>query len=78
MGFHQLLGAAWERSTMNQDSASAPTPHPHGPCPYTRGIWHPILGGTQKWKMLTFEGGHLFFLMKERQKFLDAVAELVK
>ena len=29
-------------------------------------------------KMLTFEGGHLFFLMKERQKFLDAVAEFVK
>ena len=28
-------------------------------------------------KMLTFEGGHLFFLMKERQKFLDAVAEFV-
>ncbi len=24
-------------------------------------------------KMLTFEGGHLFFLMRERQQFLDAV-----
>jgi len=32
----------------------------------------------QMLKMLTFEGGHLFFLMKERQKFLDAVAEFVK
>ncbi len=29
-------------------------------------------------KMLTFGGGHLFFLIKERQKFLDAVAEFLK
>ena len=29
-------------------------------------------------KMLTFEGGHIFFLMKERQQFLEAVVEFVK
>jgi 3-oxoadipate enol-lactonase len=34
--------------------------------------------GIKDSKMLTFEGGHLFFLMKERQKFLDAVAEFLK
>ena len=34
--------------------------------------------GIKGSKMLTFEGGHLFFLMRERQKFLDAVAEFVK
>jgi pimeloyl-ACP methyl ester carboxylesterase len=33
--------------------------------------------GIQGSKMLTFSGGHLFFLMKERQKFLDAIAEFV-
>jgi 3-oxoadipate enol-lactonase len=34
--------------------------------------------GIKDSKMLTFEGGHLFFLMKERQQFLDAVAEFLK
>ena len=34
--------------------------------------------GIKGSKMLTFEGGHLFFLMKERQQFLDTVAEFVK
>ena len=34
--------------------------------------------GIKDSKMLTFEGGHLFFLMKERLTFLEAVAELVK
>ncbi|HEY6284385.1 MAG TPA: alpha/beta hydrolase [Ktedonobacteraceae bacterium] len=34
--------------------------------------------GIKGSNMLTFEGGHLFFLMRERQKFLDAVAEFVK
>jgi 3-oxoadipate enol-lactonase len=29
-------------------------------------------------KMLTFEGGHIFFLIKERQKFLDMIAEFVQ
>ena len=33
--------------------------------------------GIQGSKMLTFAGGHLFFLMKERQQFLDATAEFV-
>jgi hypothetical protein len=33
--------------------------------------------GIQGSKMLTFAGGHLFFLMKERQQFLDAIAEFV-
>ena len=28
-------------------------------------------------KMLTFAGGHLFLFMKERQQFLDAIAEFV-
>lgn len=28
-------------------------------------------------KMLTFDGGHLFFLMRERQQFLDAVEAFV-
>jgi 3-oxoadipate enol-lactonase len=34
--------------------------------------------GIKDSKILTFEGGHLFFLMRERQQFLDAVAEFVK
>jgi pimeloyl-ACP methyl ester carboxylesterase len=34
--------------------------------------------GIKDSKMLTFKGGHLFFLMKERQQFLDAVAEFLK
>ncbi len=29
----------------DQDSASAPAPQPRSPCPYTRDIWHPIVGG---------------------------------
>jgi pimeloyl-ACP methyl ester carboxylesterase len=33
--------------------------------------------GIQGSKMLTFEGGHVFFFMKERQQFLDAIAEFV-
>ena len=31
---------------MHQDSASAPTHHPHSPCPYVRGMEHPLVGGT--------------------------------
>lgn len=34
--------------------------------------------GIKNSKMLTFESGHIFFLMRERQKFLDTVAEFVK
>jgi 3-oxoadipate enol-lactonase len=34
--------------------------------------------GIKNSKMLTFEGGHIFFLMKERQLFLEAVAEFAK
>jgi hypothetical protein len=41
--FHQLSGAECERY---QDSASAPTPRPHSPCPYSRDIWHLIVGRT--------------------------------
>ena len=33
--------------------------------------------GIQGSKMLTFAGGHLFFLMKECKEFLNAIAELV-
>jgi 3-oxoadipate enol-lactonase len=33
--------------------------------------------GIKGSKMLTFAGGHVFFLMKERQQFLDAIAEFV-
>jgi pimeloyl-ACP methyl ester carboxylesterase len=33
--------------------------------------------GIQGSKMLTFAGGHVFFFMKERQQFLDAIAEFV-
>ena len=33
--------------------------------------------GIKDSKMLAFEGGHLFFLMGERQQFLEAVAEFV-
>jgi 3-oxoadipate enol-lactonase len=33
--------------------------------------------GIQGSKLLTFEGGHLFFLMRERQQFLDAVEAFV-
>ena len=35
--------------------------------------------GIKGSKMLTFEGGHLFFLMKERQKFLEKLSiDLIK
>ncbi len=34
--------------------------------------------GIEDSKMLTFEGGHIFFLMRERQQFLEAVAEFAK
>ena len=34
--------------------------------------------GIKGSKMLTFAGGHLFFLIKERQQFLDAIAEFIK
>lgn len=33
--------------------------------------------GIKGSKMLTFAGGHVFFFMKERQQFLDAIAEFV-
>jgi len=33
--------------------------------------------GIEDSKMLTFEGGHIFFLMRERQRFLDAIADVV-
>jgi 3-oxoadipate enol-lactonase len=33
--------------------------------------------GIKGSKMLAFAGGHLFFFMKERQQFLDAIAEFV-
>jgi 3-oxoadipate enol-lactonase len=35
---------------------------------------HAAIQGSQ---MLTFAGGHLFFFMRERQQFLDAIAEFV-
>jgi len=34
--------------------------------------------GIKGSKMLTFAGGHLFFFMKERQQFLDAIAGYVR
>ncbi len=34
--------------------------------------------GIKGSKMLAFAGGHIFFFMKERQRFLDAIAEFVK
>jgi hypothetical protein len=34
------------RTAGHQDSASAPTPHPHSPCPYRMEIWHQIVNGT--------------------------------
>ncbi|HBE29354.1 MAG TPA: alpha/beta hydrolase, partial [Ktedonobacter sp.] len=34
--------------------------------------------GIKGSKMLTFAGGHLFFFMKERQQFLDAIADFVE
>ncbi len=34
--------------------------------------------GIKGSKLLTFAGGHLFFFMKERQQFLDAIAEFVE
>ncbi len=33
--------------------------------------------GIKNSKMLMFAGGHVFFFMKERQRFLDAIAEFV-
>jgi non-heme chloroperoxidase len=34
--------------------------------------------GIKDSKMLAFEGSHLFFSMRERQQFIDAVTEFVK
>jgi 3-oxoadipate enol-lactonase len=34
--------------------------------------------GIQGSKMITFEGGHLFSLMQERQQFLDAIAKFLQ
>ena len=34
--------------------------------------------GIEDSQMLTFQGGHIFFLMKERQQFLEAIAEFAK
>ena len=34
--------------------------------------------GVADSKMLTFEGGHIFFLMRERQRFLEAVVKFVQ
>jgi 3-oxoadipate enol-lactonase len=34
--------------------------------------------GIEGSKMLTFAGGHIFFLMRERQQFLDAIAEFLQ
>jgi hypothetical protein len=36
----------------DQDSASAPTPRPHSPCPYARDSWHLRVGRTVTLKML--------------------------
>ncbi len=44
--------------------------------PYT--LAEELRTGIKGSKMLAFAGGHLFFLMKERQPFLDAVAEFVE
>jgi pimeloyl-ACP methyl ester carboxylesterase len=33
--------------------------------------------GIEDSKMLTFEGGHIFFLMREEQQFLEAVGEFL-
>ncbi len=37
-----------------------------------------LYSGIRGSKMLTFEGGHIFFLMRPRQQFLDVVAENLK
>ncbi len=34
----------------DQDSASAPTAHPHSPCPYIWGTWY-LVGGRIVWLM---------------------------
>ena len=34
--------------------------------------------GIEGSKMLTFAGGHIFFLMRERQQFLDAIVEFLQ
>ncbi len=44
--------------------------------PYT--LAEEIHSGIKDSRMLTFAGGHLFFFMKERQQFLDAIAEFVR
>ncbi len=43
--------------------------------PYT--LAEKMHAGIQGSNMLTFEGGHMFFFMKEREQFLDAVAEFL-
>jgi pimeloyl-ACP methyl ester carboxylesterase len=35
---------------------------------------HRLIGGSQ---MVTFSGGHLFFLLRERQQFLEAVTRFL-
>ena len=44
--------------------------------PYT--LAEEMHSGIKDSRMLTFAGGHLFFFMKERQQFLDAIAEFVR
>ena len=34
--------------------------------------------GIEGSKMLTFAGGHIYFLMRERQQFLDAIVEFLQ
>jgi len=43
--------------------------------PYT--LAEEMHAGIHGSKMITFEGGHLFFFMSERQQFLDAIAEFL-
>ena len=43
--------------------------------PYT--LAEEMHAGIKGSKMLTFAGGHLFLLLRERQQFLDAITEFV-
>jgi 3-oxoadipate enol-lactonase len=75
----QLQASSTYNCTDKLHELHIPTVIMHGKkdkaAPYT--LAEEMHTGIQGSKMLSFAGGHLFFLMKERQQFLDAIAEFV-
>ena len=75
----QLQASSTYNCTGKLHEIQIPTLIMHGKkdksAPYT--LAEEMHTGIKGSKLLTFSGGHLFFLMKERQQFLDAIAEFV-